>query len=333
MNSKDYSIERVRFAEWSLQWLDIYKRGIVKSNTYWGTYYNPVVKHLNPYFGEMFLDEIRPIHVQKFFKEQGKLYALETLKKMRAALNAIFCSAIENEKCVKNPVSKSLRLKSYISPIEKSAYTKAQYNTVFNFAKTHKYGLDIMVLMETGISRSELLGLEWDYDIDVINNAIRVNQGTVSQKNTETDKWETVSDGLKNVYRKRIIPVSVELMKRIMQKPRTIYIGGNKKKGTPPKAVHTDYVFHSPTGKIYSPDNWYKRVYMPFMRDMHNEYTDIPILHAHELRHTRATLWNENGLRLLSLAYLGGWTDLKMLRKRYAHFSVSKLREELRITD
>lgn len=38
-----------------------------------------------------------------------------------------------------------------------------------------------MVLMETGISRSELLGLRWD-NLDLDNRVIFVEQGLVQQK-------------------------------------------------------------------------------------------------------------------------------------------------------
>jgi integrase len=323
---------KVKFADWTLKWLEIYKKGMVKDNSYWGTYYNPAVKHLIPYFGERYLDEIKPMDLQLFFKTKGKTNALETLKKMKACLRAIFDTAVENDLCSKNPVSRNIKLKSFIEPIRKQAYTHEQFNTVMEFARHHKKGLDIMTLLETGISRSELLGLSWE-DIDFINDVIYINQGTVAQRNTETLQWQIVTDGLKNQYRQRIIPISEELSKKLNKKPRTINVGGNAKKGIAPKKVTTEFVFHSPTGKVFSPDNWNNRVYIPFFKEMHKAHPEIPILHAHELRHTRATLWYEDEVNLLTIAYLCGWTDLKMLRKRYAHVNVNNLRKELNMRE
>lgn len=319
---------KMKFEIWTLKWLEIYKKGMVKDNSYWGTYYNPAVKHLIPYFGEMYLDEIKPMHVQEFFKFKGKINALETLKKMKACLYAIFDTAIDNELCTRNPVSKNIKLKSSIKPIQKQAYTREQSDVIKEFAKRHKHGLDIITLIDTGISRSELLGLRWK-DIDLKDNVIYVRQGTVTLRNTDTGQWQLLSDGLKNEYRERMIPISEELAQLLRAKPRVIYVGENKKKGIPPIRVETEFVFYSPKGKVYSPDNWNNRVYKPFIREMHKAFPDIPMLHAHELRHTRATLWYEDGMDLLTLAYLGGWTDLKMLRKKYAHVNLNKLKKEM----
>jgi len=319
----------VKFADWTLQWLEVYKKGMVKDNSYWGTYYNPAVKHLIPYFGEMNLNDIKPMHIQEFFKIKGKKNALETLKKMKACLSAIFDTAIDNDLCRKNPVSRNIKLKSSVDPIQKHVYDKDQCDIVKKFAYCYAHGLDILTLLETAISRSELLGLRWE-DIDLKNNVIYVNQGTVTLRNTDTGAWQIVSDGLKNEYRQRSIPISEELADLLRKKPRTVLVGGNSKKGILPIEVHTEFVFYSPTGKVYSPDNWNNRVYRPFITALNKKYPDMPMLHAHELRHTRATLWYEDGLDLLTIAYLGGWTDLKMLRKRYAHVSIRKLKEELK---
>ena len=92
----------VKFSDWTLKWLEVYKKGMVKDSSYWGTYYNPAMKHLIPYFGEMNLNDIKPMHIQEFFKIKGKKNALETLKKMKACLSAIFDTAIDNDLCRKN---------------------------------------------------------------------------------------------------------------------------------------------------------------------------------------------------------------------------------------
>ena len=317
------------FEDWALSWLETYKKGLVKDNSYWGTYYNPVVVHLIPYFGHMKLDAIKSIEIQAYFKSKKDIYSLETLKKDRACLAAIFDTAIDNELCKKNPVTKNIKIVSSIQPQKRLAYTDEEYKIVYEYAKTHIYGLDILVLLETGISRSELLGIRWE-NLDCNNRVIHINQAIISTKNTSTGKWNIVADGLKNEYRERSIPISETLMRRIIMKPRVITVKGNAKKGSPPFRVKTEYVFYSPTGKIFSPDNWYNRRYKVFMEDMHRAYPHIPIRNPHELRHTRATLWWENDVDLLSIAFLGGWTDLEMLRKRYAHVSLEKLKEVLK---
>lgn len=70
----------------------------------------------------------------------------------------------------------------------------------------------------------------------------------------DADKnWVTVSDGLKNEYRHRSIPVVEEdLLRRLREKPRQISLKA-KDHGT--TTVDTTHVFHSPEGKPYQPNN------------------------------------------------------------------------------
>ena len=176
-----------------------------------------------------------------------------------------------------------------------------------------------MVLLETGISRSELLGLKWD-DIDWKESVMYINQGTVNLKDPKDGKYKTISDGLKNSYRKRVIPISRKLLNRLLDKPCIIQVRGQK--------IHTEYVFHNSVGKVYNPKIWIKCEYNGFMQDMHEEI-GIKILHCHELRHTRATLLKDNGVDLFSIAKLMGHSNLDMLSKRYAHNNVETLKKAL----
>ena len=70
----------VKFSSWAISSLELYKKPYVKANTYSGTYFAPVKQHLIPYFGHMNIDEIRPIHIQKYINEASKKYAPETIK-------------------------------------------------------------------------------------------------------------------------------------------------------------------------------------------------------------------------------------------------------------
>lgn len=309
----------VTFKDWAIKWLETYKKGKVKGNTYSGTYEYPVKSYLIPAFGEYFLRDIKPIDIQDFFDGRRDKNALETLNKMKNCLKAIFDTAIENDLCYKNPVTRNLHLSSTVAPIKKDAYTQQECDKVMKYAESHPYGLAIMVLLETGISRSELLGLKWD-DIDWKESVMYINQGTVSLKDPKDGKYKTVSDGLKNSYRKRFIPISRKLLDKLLDKPCIIQTKGQK--------VHTEYIFHNPSGKVYHPKSWVEREYNIFMQDMHKE-TGVKTLHCHELRHTKATLLKDSGVDLFSIAKLMGHSNLDMLSKRYAHNSVEALKKAL----
>lgn len=273
---------QVLFKDWALQCLSLYKKPYVKENTYNGTYLLPVKKRLLPYFGEQPLDEILPIQVQSYVNKISKDFAPETVKKDFTILSFILQHAVENGLCKFNPASKAIRLPK-IERAKKTAYTQQEYDLAYEFASTRTNGLAIMLLMETGISRSELLGLRWE-DIDFDNCVLHIRQGLVAYQDLEDGRWALTSEGLKNSYRRRDIPlVDEELLCQLRKKSRTLEVS------TPggAKIITPEFVFHSPEGRPYQPQNWDKRVFRRFMNDLLRAHPELPRPSPHELRHTR----------------------------------------------
>lgn len=218
-------------------------------------------------------------------------------------------------------MTKSVKQPKYETRAVKHAYTQAQYDIAYAFAKKWDDGLSLMLLLETGISRSELLGLRWE-DIDTENQSIQINQGLVVYHSADEDKLVMESNGLKNKFRQRTIPITDDdLWKRLCHAPKTVTLGKN--------TILTEQVFHSPEGKPYQPNNWENRVYRRFMRALHKVHPEVPELSPHELRHTRATLWIAQGMDPYMAARLLGHSDLKMLTKIYDHTSTETLRKAL----
>lgn len=315
--------KQVLFKEWAVEALEKFKRPYVKGNTYSGTYLQPVQNHLIPHFGNVLLDNILPIHVQEYVNQATKTHKPETVKKDISVFSFIMQQAVENGLCKSNPVTKSIRLPK-IERADKTAYTQEQYDIAYEFAKNYPDGLSIMLLLETGISRSELLGLTWD-DFDSERGIIHIRQGLVSYKDAD-EGCITVSDGLKNEYRRRSIPiVEPELLKRLMEKPRQItYTIGDTE-----ISIETTHIFHSPEGKPYQPNNWNNRVFLRYMNALVKAHPELPKLSAHELRHTRATLWVAGGMPVIQIARLLGHSDMRMLLKIYDHTDVETLREAI----
>ncbi len=314
--------KKIKFKDWAIEALEMYKKPYVKGNTYASTYLQPVRDHLMPTFGEVNLEDILPFHVQQYINQATAKYKPETIKKDVTVLAFIMEHAVENGLCKMNPVRKTTRLPK-IERAEKRAYTQEQYDTVYEFAKSYPEGTSIMLLLETGISRSELLGLTWDnFDPD---GTLHIRQGLVSYQDADK-RCITVSDGLKNDYRRRDIPILDEaLLRRLHEHPRTV----TYKVGKETVTVDTTHIVSSPEGKPYQPNNWNNRVYRPFMTALQKAYPEIPALSAHELRHTRATLWIAQGIDPMMVARLLGHSDTKMLMKIYDHTDVSTLRKVL----
>ena len=309
-----------KFSTWARSCLVTYKKPYVKANTYAGTYLAPLETHLIPYFGEMRIGDIKPVHIQRYINEAATKYAPETIKKDFNCLKLIFDTAVDNQLCAKSPMTRSIKLPRYETVKDKHAFTQAQYDVAY--AAAQEYGdLSLALMLETGLSRSELLGLRWE-DIDEVNHCIHVTQGLVVYHDVDEDKQVLCSDGLKNKFRKRAVPITDDtLWLRLTQAPRTVTAGN--------KEVPTEYIIHSPEGKAYNPNNWANRVFRPFMKRLHKEHPEIPLLSPHELRHTRATLWIAQGVDPYMVARLLGHSDLKMLTKIYDHTSTETLRKVL----
>ncbi len=315
------TIRTVKFSDWSRSCLTMYKKPYVKANTYYGTYLEPLEKHLIPYFGQMNMDEIRPVHIQNYINQAARTYAPETIKKDYNILHLIFQTAVDNQLCSKSPMTKSIKLPKYEVRAKKQAYTQEQYDAVYEFASQWTSGLSIMLLLETGISRSELLGLHWD-DLDTSNRCIHIRQGLVAYHSDDVGKQVMENSGLKNKFRQRAIPiVNDELWERLSQIPRMVAVNG--------QTIIPEHIFYSPEGKPYQPNNWANRVYRPFMQALHKQHPEFPSLSPHELRHTRATLWIAQGIEPYMVARLLGHSDLKMLTKIYDHTSEETLRGAL----
>lgn len=307
------------FDAWARKVLDSL-RGTMKDSSFEYHYRIPVRDYLNPYFGKRRMQDIRQIDIQSYFNKQKTDLALDTLKCHRMVLHRIFASAVQNGIIAKNPCE-DIRVVSDKKPKEKRTYTEEQCDLVLEYAKSHRFGLDITLMLEYGITRSELLGIKWS-DIDFTRRVLHISRGVASVRDQDSMKMRTTVGDTKNRFRDRYIPLKKDTAARLS----ATYVDRK-----------CDFVVCTHDGRMQNPRNWERRRYKVFMHDMHEHYMskgiDVPELTAHELRHTRATLWVNSGKNLFAVADVLGHSDLKMLRKRYAHSDVESTRNLLGIDD
>lgn len=325
------TIRNQNFTVWSRRWLEVYVKGRVKDSTYYSNYELPLQRHLIPYFGKMNLSDIRPSHVIEFINDKIESYPTETVRKFIVCLSQIMEAAVDENFCARNPVTKKCTVPKKKKETSKRAYTPEQYELVLQYAKSVK-AVDIIILLKTGISRSELLGLRWN-DVDFQNKILHICQGVTEFKNISTGKYNKIADEPKNKYRIRDIPIDDELINALNNLPRQIKTGGNKKLGIPPTSIEPKYIIHDSKGNMTNPKNWSRYRYNNFMTQMNAHYLeegkDVPILNAHELRHTRLTLWANAGVSIYMIAKLAGHVDLKMLAKVYGHPDIEAMRKAI----
>jgi integrase len=141
------------FREFAEMWL-LSKRGTVKDNTYEISYKIVVRKHIIPYFSEKNLAEITPFDVQAFLRTKCGEVSKSLVKKAKQRVKGIFDMAVAMKFCEINP---AVQLK-YFKGIEQktlNVYTAEQVGLITDYALQHRFGLDVIILLETGIRRGD----------------------------------------------------------------------------------------------------------------------------------------------------------------------------------
>lgn len=301
---------RLTFTKAAQKWLESIKPTL--SDSAYNNYEVAIRLHLEPFFKNAVISNIKAIDIQTYFNKLSVDTPLESMKKYKNCLNGIFKMAVDNDYCAKNPCE-NVKLISSVENSEKQTYTKRQAYLISRYARTHKDGLGVILMLEYGLRKGELLGLQTS-DIDLKNGTLRIQRSVADVKNKDTGKIEVKIKPPKNRQSDREIPLKKVTLNRL-------------------KNIKDGYIIPNAKGGVYSPSNWTKRNYKNFMEDMQEHYIkfgiDIPVLNPHELRHTRATIWVNEGKNLFAVAAVLGHSDLKMLQQRYAHKDTNSIRNLL----
>lgn len=305
LTQNDKSLKRFKDAAEEL--LEI-KRQQVRGVTYICSYVCSVEKKLIPFFGEFYVEEITIDHINSYFKKYSS-QKFNSLKHDLTLLKTVFNYCVE-QGYVKESVCRGYKLNYGAKSEEKRVYTQEQAELVLNYCHEHRYGLGVHLMLSYGMSRSETLGIDIS-SVDFESKTINIIQSvTAGHESTEINKT-------KNRYRKREVAVSDETLELIKE-----------------TGIEKGWLFPSQNRKNQPiTPNAFSRDVKVFMQDMHEHYLkegkDIPELNPHELRHSRASIWVNDGKNLFAIALQMGWADLEMLRKRYGHADIASLRKEL----
>lgn len=295
-----YVYKDASFGEWALTWLEKYKKPDVNINTYRFTYENTVKKHLIPYFGAAKLTDIKPIDCKEFFASKNDL-SESMLEKMLMCLNGIFNAAIENDLCYKNP-ARNITYSTNHTKADKKVYSDEQIKIVEDFAANRMP--EVILLLETGLRRGELLGLRAE-DFDLKEQTISVNRSIADIKGgtkVMPPKW--------NSYRTN--PLSRRVLEVLEQ---------NRCRG--------GYIFPGVDGMTpQSPNTWSQKL-KRFMNEMSTANPSVPVLSAHELRHTYGTKLRRDGIDIFTIQKIMGHKDIKITTEVYVKNELETLKKAM----
>lgn len=264
--------------------------------------------YLYPKFGDVRLEQIKPLHLVTFFAElkrkDGKPMATNTKLNIYKAAKSLFDHAHKWRLISTNPMdgierpSPPKKEKRELRQRKKS-YNRAEVADVITalYALPNRWRLYFLGVILGGFRRGEMLAVEW-HQVDQEALGIHVQkQITLDEegKRTEDELKTESSEGfvpMPEWYMKELKAYRREWSKEKMQCKN--WRGGDKQ-----------YVFHPGDGSMYYP-NTPSMTWRRFI-----DASGLPRLRLHDLRHTTAMILRESG------------ADLKTVQERLRHARLS----------
>ncbi len=270
-------------------WLDKFLKVYCKENaqTTIEGYERYIKNHINPEIGDLYLHELKPIHIQNFYnKEREKKFSEATILQEHRILHRAFEKAVADGLMSKNPCDGV----DAPSPdeYEPTIYTEEEFMLLLDKLKGHRMEAIILLAGMCGLRRGELLALTWE-DIDLKKGIIRITKNTVP---TTKEGIITKSPKTKKSIREIAIPsIIIPELKRLR--------GIGK-------------IYTRLDGKDYNPGS-VSRAFKDFL-----EKNGLRHIRLHDLRHFNATMMLKNDISDKEAMERLGHSNQTMLH-RYQH--------------
>lgn len=298
--NKDYvKPHQIKVSELWNQWFENHKLTVKESSA--NKNYQWYKNHIEPTFGESYVDKITVVSVQRWINSEFKKFS-----KYRDAYNLFNRFMTYGYKLgymKSNPLDKVIVPKKVKQRSDKENYYDniQDVNTLLNAAKKQslrKYTF-FKLLFSTGIRKSEALALEWS-DVDFKNHIIHITK-TLAQG---LDNKQLIQPP-KTMHSYRDVPMSTTLEKSLLDYRR------NQK-------VIFPVIFTKANGdylNLAAPSNWLNYVY--------KENPTIKRITIHGMRHTFATLMlqPDTGLTPKDVQTILGHESIDMTLNVYTHES------------
>lgn len=252
-----------------------------------------VNKKILPFFENMKVKEIKPIHIRKWQSELLKTdYSKTYLKSIYNQLTAIFNYAVRFHNLDKNPchVAGSIGKKD---ADEMQILTLQEFNKMIDYVTDKENKFFYIVLFWTGMRKGELLALTYE-DVDFENKTISIN------KNFQIVRGEKVITDPKTPKSKRVIAVNDIVLNCIKEMWDTTY-----------KPNKTDTIFYVSKYSL-------KR-----QLDTACKKAGVPRIRVHDLRHSHASYLLSNGINIVILSRRLGHEKVQTTLNIYCHICPS----------
>ena len=284
--TKNYSIE-----DWAKVWLNEYTAVMVRPNTF--LYYKNILDlHVIPTLGAIPLQKLSTLHIQKLVKEKlNSGLSPVTVKKICKVARALSEYAVRMNILLRNPVA-IVQIKG-CQKHEIESLTAQQVKTLLFHAKGHSLYLAILLLVTTGVRRSELCGIKWK-DINFEQKRLIIKRAVVKYGG-----YGILIHEPKTRSSKRLLPLHdyvVETLQKHLQAGK-----------------QSEYIFSRPNGEPIYPESIYD-----YLKRL-GKKAGVPHVNVHMLRHTAASLLLEAGENPKIVQELLGHSSIAITMDTYSH--------------
>jgi len=303
--------EQYTIGRWMDVWFENCAKIKVRPSSH-QTYRGYIDNHIKPNIGDIPLNKLSSLHLQKLYKKlltggrverieskgQPKGLSAKTVRNINQVISSAMDFAKDQKLISSNPTDgcalpKLEHKEMKTLPVEHltSFLREAKESGVFEL---------YYIELTTGLRRGELLGLKWE-DIDLTQGSLRV------QRQVARINGEIIEAPLKTKNAYRTLPLSADAV-GVLQEQR-------KKSGSSP------YVFPSPTGGPISPDSVLHMFHRVLKR------AGLAQVRFHDLRHTFATLALQNGVDIKTVSGMLGHYSAGFTLDTYTHVTTSAKKE------
>ena len=298
---------------WIKLWYEVYAEPRLREKTK-DYYLNYIDNHIIPELGDVKLDKLTTIQIQKFYNDlqkNGRVQRYKHIDLKNKGLSVRVVHGIHTllNNCLEQAVSERLILSNSARGCKLPKMEKREMKILPEekiqpyLMEADKRGLLAPFYLEltTGLRRGELLALLWT-DLDVENRTISIT------KQVNRIKGELVVSLPKTQNSVRVLPVSQQAVDLMVAEHK-------KHPGNP-------YMFPSPkTGGMFDPDS-FRHTHDKILKAIGAEH-----IRFHDMRHTFATLSLKNGVDVKTLSSTLGHYSAGFTLSTYTHATPEMMRE------